>query len=271
MKRLQNRHRLLLSHELQFVAGNFEFFGGALDFVERLKHEQCLITASFVVEKSLDEISTRMGEAGDKHRADSCTDGDISGEAVALKQTFPALEKIQRTVAPSACRVMEKINRVFSVTKECPLSPCFDVLFFSAIQHFYRCIVGGNYISLKENQVHEIVERGENTRYLSVKVTECGATELSAAASVNGALSVKREMIEVSRYDNLSEESGSGKTIFNCFRNRGDEAFRLRAIGTFVLDGVKLFNVEACRDEFVATILQNLFYRNTNCAAAAAR
>jgi len=255
VKSLKNWHRFLLSHDLQFVAGNFQFFGSALDFVERLKHEQCLIAARFVVEQSLDEISTRMGEAGHEHCTYSCADGDISRKAIALEQAFPPLRK-SRGHRGLCWSVMEKIDRMFRVAKKCPLSTYFDVFFFTAIQHFDWSVVGGNHLGLKEYRVHESVERRENTCHLSIEVTECGATKLSIAASVNGALTVKREVVEVSRHDNLGEESRSSKTIFDCFGNAGDETFRLRTIGTLILDRVKLFNVEACRDKFVATILQ---------------
>jgi hypothetical protein len=109
-------------------------------------------------------------------------------EAVALEQSFPARDELERSFSTVDFRLVEEVYRVVLVAKECPLAACLDVLLRAAVQDLDWSIVGGDYPRLEKKQMHECVERRENPGYMGVEVGDRRALEGSAVTQIIPAL-----------------------------------------------------------------------------------
>lgn len=156
VKAVQHWQGFLLSHEFQVVTFDIEFAGCALYLVERLEHCQGVIASLLIIENGLDEISPGMRHAGDKSRTGSRAYCYVARESVALEQSFPAREELERSFSTAAFRVVEEVYRVVLVAKECPLAACLDVFLRAAVQYLDWSIVGGDYPRLEKKQMHGV-------------------------------------------------------------------------------------------------------------------
>lgn len=261
----------LFAHQFYFFSREFEFFCCALDLKKSLEHGQGLVTASLIVEHGLDEIAASVSEAGNESSANSSAYGEIAGEAITLKEANEALEECERAVASSIDGVIKKIDGMLCIAEVNPLSTELYVFFFAAIEHFDGSIVSGDDLRLQQYEVHVLVEDQKNGSDMGVEVGESGTVKIDTTSSINGALSIKRDVVKVTSNGDLSKQSGSGETIFDGLRYFCDKLCRRVTSGASVDDGVEIFEVETGGHKLVAAILEDLTNRNTSYTTARAR
>jgi len=129
-----------------------------LDLKKSLEHGQGLVTASLIVEHSLDEIPASVSKAGNESCANSCAYGEIAGKAITLEEANEADEECERAVTSPIDGVIKKIDGMLFIAEVNPLSTELYVFFFAAIEHFDGSVVSGDYPRLQHYQVHVLVK-----------------------------------------------------------------------------------------------------------------
>jgi hypothetical protein len=207
------------------------------------KGTQSLIAGGLIVEQSLNEIPASVSEASNKGCANSSADSEVAGEAITLEEANESAEESEGSITPACNGVIQEVYRMFFIAEVNPLSSELYIFCFGAIEHFDRGIVSGDDFRLQKDLVHVLIQDQKNGSDMGVEVRKSRAVKVNTTTSIDVALSIKRDVVKISRDGNLSEQSGCCQTIFHGLCYFCNKFFRQIACQAFVNGAVEIFEV----------------------------